>query len=581
MSANTLTLRSSGQTIQADFFNDFLNALSGDLVGRNTSGVPAAGQNLGTFALPFGTIRAASLVLGGSAIDTSQIISPVNRVVSGKKRSTSNQPAFITPNGAAASFILAGLTTNLVIDVNGTAVTVATDITKSGLTLAPSSQNTALINDAAAIGQESTKTWGEYRAEKDITIDTVGTNISALVGKFAAFKNGSTTDYFLAFVESATKLSKVHRGFFYNSSLAPMNRAGFSNNDTLTLMSLAWVFVEDNATTVDVTYNNPTWSFTAPSGPATGDYWYDMANSTWKRYDGATFQIIDRTFVGMVIIDTANCVGARCVDFYANHKPENSMEIRKATTEIARALSVGERTVVAGIDIEFKGSLPTWNITTDLAGSADMYQATEQASTMYYLYLKDDGDTVMSDISPYYRADFYGWYHPHNPWRHVGNAYNNSGSDLLAAISITLQDTGLEAKYKNSTSSALAGGGATVIYTDKEYDEYGLYDTSTGKYICMLDGTYMTNAQVKGSMALTTATFFQLYWRKNGSDIENLVDFRHSFTANHNPCGTGSVKARAGDLLNIQMTQATASTITLDGTSPENNRVEFRRVGNY
>src|SRR5437868_6729569 len=111
MGSNTLNNRSAGQTILDTFFNDIHTALDGDLIGRNSSGVPTSGQNLGTAAIPWGAIRANSLVLNGSSVDTSKLTSPSNRVISGKKRSTSNQPAFITPNGAAASFLLAAAST--------------------------------------------------------------------------------------------------------------------------------------------------------------------------------------------------------------------------------------------------------------------------------------------------------------------------------------------------------------------------------------------------------------------------------------------------------------------------------------
>jgi hypothetical protein len=441
MGLNTLTNRSAGQTILDTFFNDIHQAMNGDLVGRNASGVPTSGQNLGTVALPWGTIRAGAIVVNGATVDASQLTSPQNRVTSGKKRSTSNQPAFITPNGAAASFILAGATTNLVLDVNGASVSVTTDITKSSLTLAPSSQNTATVNDAAAASQEDTRYWGEYGNVKPITIASAGTNITALVGKWAAFKiAGSATEYFIAFVESSTKLSKAMRGYFYDSTLAPINRTKFANTNTITLMSLGWVFVENNATTVDVTYTNPVWDFTAPTSPLTGDYWYDLANRTWKRYDGASWQIINRTFVGQVIIDTANCVGARCADFYANYRTDNTVQVEVQTTEIARGIRRNSRINVAGQSIEFNGSLPIWNMTTSLAGSADMYNAAEQASTTYYLYVKDTGDEVISDIKPYWREDLFGWYHPHNPWRQVASASNDASSNLISADS-TLQQS--------------------------------------------------------------------------------------------------------------------------------------------
>lgn len=469
MGLNTLTTRASGDTILADFFNDFNTALGGDFVGRATSGVPTSGQNLGTNAIPWGTVRANSVVVNGQTVDPALITTPPNIVVSGKVRTTSNQPAFITPNGAALSFILDGTPTNLALDINGTSVTVTTDITVSSLTAAPAANNTALVNDTDAADQHDTKLWGEPEHRKTITMDAAGTNITALIGKWAAFKMaGVATEYFLAYVESATELTKCRRGFFYDSSLNPINRTSFSDNDVITLMKLGWIFVENNGTTVDVSYNNPTWSFTAPSSPATGDYWYDMDNSLWKRYDGASFQIINRTFVGMFVNDTTACVAARCENFYAKYSMENTLALDVSTAEIVIAKKTYQKVNVAGNVFEFENSLPTWNITTDLATSADMYDATEQASRLYYLYLSDQGETIISDISPYYRDDMFGQYHPHNPWRCVGTAYNDGSSDITKAAGFT--DSDINDIAKNSGNGFGSTNDNCRIFTATQRD---------------------------------------------------------------------------------------------------------------
>lgn len=411
-------------------------------------------------ALPWGTIRADALILNGDVVDTSLVTAPPNRVVSGKTRSSSNQPQFIVPNGSALSLVIDGTPTNLVVNINGSAVTVNTDITRSSLTAAPSSQNTALVNDTDAADQYTTRIWGEPEAYKDtITIDTVGTNITALVGKYAAFMidNGSETEYFLAFVESATTLTKCKRGYFYDSSGNPKNRIVFSNNDTITLLKIGFLFVENDGLTTDVTYTVPAWSFEAPSSPATGDYWYDLGNNLWKRYDGASFQIINRTLIGIFASNTTACIAARCQDFYAGYTDLNALQLEKQSTEIVRAAHMNQKVNVAGNTFTFEESFPQWNITTDLASSSDMYSATEQASRGYYCYLKDDGNTVISDIHPYWRADLYGAYHPHNPWRCVGAFYNDSSSDIQSACGLIANGQNLRIRTGNGLGSTATG----------------------------------------------------------------------------------------------------------------------------
>lgn len=457
MGLGTLNNRSAGQTIQDTFFNEIHAALNADFVGRNVTGVPTAGQNLGTVAVPWGTGRFTSLIVNGDSIDSSQITAPPNRVVTGKKRSTSNQPAFLVPNGSGLTATLLATATNLQLDVNGADVLVSADIALTGLTAAPGAANTALVNDVDAAGQEDTRLWGEPEHRKAITIDTVGANISALVGKYASFAlNG---EYFYAFVESATKLSKIRRGYYYNSSITPLNRTTFSNNDTITLLKTAWLFVENDGTTTDFSYNPPVWSFTSPGAPTTGDYWYDLLNRVWKRYDGAAFQIINRVLVGQFVSTSTATVGARCVDFFAAVKSDNTISVEKVSTEIVRGVKQGQKVSIMGMLHEFRDSLPSWNITTNLAASTEMYNAAEQASTMYYLYLADTGAFVISDISPYFREDLLGEYHPHNPWRCVGLAYNDSGSDIQGILSVAIPGD----EHFAARTGAGAGAVDTVI----------------------------------------------------------------------------------------------------------------------
>ena len=479
MGSSTLTNRAAGQTILDTFFNDIHAALGGDFVGRNASGVATAGQNNGTNALPWGTGYFNSIVLNGSAVDTSLLTAPKNRIVSGKTRSASNQPQFIDPNGAAASFILEGATTNLVLDVNGSAVSVTTDITKSSLTVGPSTTATCLVNDTDAADQESTKTWGEHGSEKEtITVDAMGAEFQAFIGQWVIVQiAGVATEYALVFVKSSTELTNAYRGFFYDSSAAPVNRTGFFNNDTITVLSTGWVFVENDGATVDVTYTNPIRSFTAPSGPATGDYWYDLDNETWKRYDGASFQIINRTLVGVVGIDSANCVCARSFDFFAKYQETNNINLEINSTEIVQIKDQYSKVNVYGKEFVFGFNHENWNITTDLAASADMYNATEQASTFYYAYVKDTGETVISDISPHYRPDLLGEYHPHNPWRYVGEFFNNASNNIERVSSAAFINSKIRLHTGNghgSTNTKIRRFSTTI-----DYDGVGItYDDS-------------------------------------------------------------------------------------------------------
>ncbi len=436
MASNTLNDRSAGETIVAAFFNDIHSAIRTDLVGRNSSGVPAASQNLGTASIPWGNIRGNSLIIAGAAVDTSQVAAPPFRVISGKVRTTSNQPVFLDPAGTGngASVTVLATATSLTFEVNGTAVTLSADIVKSGLSTAPSSNNTALVNDTDAVDQELTRTWGEIDGERKIVIDAVGSEITTLVGTVQAFKinDGTNDEYFLAYIDSATSLSMCYRGFFYGSTEDPINRLKFFNNDTMTLMRAHYVFADSDGSTIDTSTTAPAYNATAPSGPATGDYWFDLSsgNNLWKRFDGVVFQTVNRTLIGIAVMDDTDCIAARCVDFDTTYKTDNTIEVRKDTDGILESNSLKQYITVAGNRFFYDVDLPIWNMAGDLAGSADMYNASEQASTRYYFYISDEGEEIISDISPYFRPDFLGYYHPHNPWRCVAFSDNDGSSNL-------------------------------------------------------------------------------------------------------------------------------------------------------
>lgn len=370
---------------------------------------------------------------------------------------------FIKPNGAAASFLLEGATTNLKVDINGTTVTVSTDITKSSLTVAPGSNNTALLNDALAAAQHTTRYWGEEGCYKQLIIDNAGANVTSQVGKFCAFKTG--TEYFLGYLESSTLISHCFRGYFYDSSYAPLNRVALTDNDVITIMSLGWVFIENNGTTVDVTYNNPVWAQVSPSGPTTGDYWYDLDSNVWKRYDGAAYQIINRTLIGLVVIDSANAVAARSFDFYQQYSSENTVDLGLKSTSVVRTNGFGQIVNVLGKRIYFGSTLVEWDMASHLAAAADMFNSTEQASTDYFFYVSSDGTKKICDMGPHWRPDLLGFYHPHNPWRCVGAAKNDGSSNLTEPLMRSTwmnHGAGEVAMFRDEKALNTAGGGSAA-----------------------------------------------------------------------------------------------------------------------
>lgn len=348
-----------------------------------------------------------------------------NRLVSGRVAATSAQPMFLVPNGAARTIKLDGTPTSFVYYVEGTEYSISTDVTLTNLTAAPSSNNTCDINDANAADQYWTKYAGEDGSE--IPVDGMGTEISALVGKFAAFKltTGASSEYFYAYVKSSTSITKARRGFFFDSADAAIPRIVYADNDVITLMKLTWIFAKTDGT-LTATYTNPVWADDEPTSPAVNDYWFDTSANKWKRYDVASFVDADAMLAGICIQDTSNTVGARSFEFFKNYNDDNSVELFAESNSQIKSRYPGNQINVWGATIKNDYNIHTWNMTLDLETGV-----TEGSSTYYYFYITETGDKIISDKKPHdRRGDLKGYYHPHESWRCVGWAFNNSSSNL-------------------------------------------------------------------------------------------------------------------------------------------------------
>lgn len=444
MGLNTIATRIAG-IISPSFFNDLKTAICGTLVGRDaTTGAPAPNQDLGSPAYEWNRVYCKEIFIQGTPLAESNLGIGRDYLSSGKTRTTSTQSAFLTPAGAGggASFSIAANVTNLVYDIGGTQYVCASLLTKSSLTTAPSSNNTCLINDADLSGQYDSRLVGEEDQspwvapiKTSMVVDNMGSSVSALVGKRRAFKIG--TELFIATIASTTSLTNIRRGFFYDKDLNPINRVAISNNDTVTLLSLGFVFLDADTSTVDVCYEEPTYDYDAPSGPSTNDYWFDMANGTWKKYNGSSWSAVSRAFLGWVAIDSADCIGARCVRYRKGWDKQNDIGVSRANGAIDLLQSQVHVVNVNGAKIRIPQKSTGWDMSTDLASSVDMYDATEQSTRPYWFYMDEYGKKIISDITPYFEQDMQGFYHPHNTWRALVLAYNSGGNLTTNRVFVT------------------------------------------------------------------------------------------------------------------------------------------------
>lgn len=362
---------------------------------------------------------------------------PQNRIVSGRVRSaTDGFPIFLAPDGTAATVTLKGATTNFNIYINNSPYVGTSDVTRTGLTPAPAANNTCLVNDAVLASQAATKYVGEVDAQyPTLTIDTVGSEISALVGKYAAFKVGA--EYFVAFVKSATQLTNAYRGAFFNSSDAPVVRVTLADNDTVTLCKLHWIYYKTDGTLAS-SATNPIFASDTPASPSTGDYWYDLTNQQWKLYDGASWGASNSHLIGWAVCDTAGCKAARSFDYYAAYSEMNTAAVELVDAATVRVVDYGAQVAVAGSVFSWDRYRPFWGMSAGIGGTSDIESGfSENSSTDYWFYVTERGDLQISPERPYdRRTDLYGYYHPYHTWRALGYATNDGSSNLTVVCTL-------------------------------------------------------------------------------------------------------------------------------------------------
>ncbi len=452
MGTGTITpLVNPDQIIDNSHHNGLASALIGDFVGRNTNGVAESGKSLGTFAIPWGVLRTNSLVVNGQLIDPGTISTPSNSIVTGRTRATSDLTDFIRADGATNAAVILGLVTNLVTVINTVTATVNTDLVLSGLVGAPGSQRRCSVNDTSFVGQLSTQYAGEDGTS--IIVDGMQNNLIDKIGQIVCLRNQNVTEYMVGFIRSTTEITNISRGFFFDDNGDPIVRQPLNNNDELHLMSLGWVFLQDDGLTTDVSYNSPIYDFVAPSSPITGDYWFDLQIQTWKRFDGVSFLTINRILIGVVVIDDSNlCVASRSVDFDLDYDDLNTINFASTpeTTEIIRSETNNNEISVNAKNLEQRTSFTEFNITTDRDTGV-----VESPNTVYYSYISQDGQNIISDEKPHsFDALKRGFYHPYQSWRNVNNFFNDGSSNITSVTNITKD---------NSISQSLTTNGFRIL----------------------------------------------------------------------------------------------------------------------
>jgi microcystin-dependent protein len=341
------------------------------------------------------------------------------RIVDGEKSTISGFPKFLQANGASGVRLNASTGVPFSCFIDASSFSFTSNISSGALSAQPLN-NTATLASSLGGGQAS-------REATEFTISSVGSSISTSVGKQQIFSivNGGNTEYFLGTITSATTISGIKRGYFYDSSNLPVSPIALTTGHTITMLRTTYVFLKTNGTLV-VSYNPPTYNGSAPVSASINDYWYDIVNNTWKYYNG-NWVVADAIYVGMCAQGTTNTVCARSDDFFVNFSSINGLKIREVTnTSVSTRNDETANISVYGsvIRSDFKDYI--WDITQNLLPGE-----TETSSTNYYLYLNRLGVPYMSFIAPINELARFGYYHPNEALRCVGYLFNDQSSNLI------------------------------------------------------------------------------------------------------------------------------------------------------
>lgn len=411
---------------------------------------------------------------------------PQNRISSGKTTGNSSQLNCLIPSGTTASLTLTASTTNpFSYYVAGTLYTLTASTTLTGLALSSASNTTLAVNklDATA-NQQWAKSLGQYGTS--IYCDGMNSGPTALVGQIAGFSAtaAGTTEYFIAYVDSTTALTNAWRGCFFNQTPAAVTAVAFNDNDIIKLNKLTWIFANTN-TSLAVTYNNPAVSGVQPASPAVNDYWFDIATTVWKTYNGTSWNAANATLIGMSLQNTAACVAARTFDAYRATSDIQSLKLERISNTQVQAQNMFGKVSVFGNLLEYGTTRPIWDITTMLEAGV-----TETVDTIYYLYLSENGSPMMTDKAPMVRLDLQGLYYPTETWRCVGSVDNDSSTNMLVPAR-TFRNTLFTKEFLTNPSAY------------RTAEQFGTAGSVAG---LTLNNWFNSNIQVKDSTGSVTTT---------------------------------------------------------------------------
>lgn len=440
MGTNTLTSIGTGTPVTAtgDQLDQYKSALGGNIIPRNTSGVPTdLGGDLGTATYRFNQLNVSTAVIGGTSIDPTLLTSKNNRITA-YRVDAYDFPNHLVAGGANSLTVTLHCTSTAMTGViNGTSFTQSTNVNFT-VTAGFSANNTLAINEAlwtaASVPETQSKVFGEKAHESVImNFDGAGTNISGLTVGDKVFFRGVNTSAAVEIIYAEIITTGA------TGTIRPLWRAidsggvriTFRDNDVWTLCKSTWLFI-DTAGTAYTTTVHPVEAEVLPSAGTAGRYIYLTGAQTWYYDDGATVTLVSRMPIGVGIShNTTDCLYWAVIpewdmfkSDYFNHK-KSDVQIQFAIDP----LSTSKGLIING-SVKVGNKTFSYNnrrINTATAGDRIDSTADIAAVGIKYVYASfSTGQLVVSDVMP--RKWLTGvLFHPNKMHRCIG-AFGHSAS---------------------------------------------------------------------------------------------------------------------------------------------------------
>jgi hypothetical protein len=451
MGTNTLTSIGTASPVEGtgDQLDQYKQALGGDHIPRNTSGVPTdEGGDLGSATYQWANLRVKnSVIIDGTALDTTSIPAGRNNRIVTCKVTADDFPDYLTAGGAASlTATLDATGTSFVTVIAGTTYTFTADISFS-VTAGYTANHTALINEAAWTAASSQEQQSLVFGEKShesvfINFDNAGSNITGLAEKsrvfFRGVNVGAEVEYLYGEVygiSGATfKLRVLWRGIDSSGT-----RRKFRDNDTFTLCRATYLFI-DTAGAAYTTTVHPVMVDTLPSAGTSGLYIFRKSDQTWHLDNGSTITEVTRTFVGVALSHNGTDNLAVCympewwqykADYLNDGLTRNKITIANDPSSLSKGLIVNGSCVVGGDTFEFSDA----RIATSTAGDLESGTADISAIGIKYVYVaQSTGKLYFSDKMPRKLSETV-LIHPSKMWRCIG-FFLHSASAFYSLVKI-------------------------------------------------------------------------------------------------------------------------------------------------